>query len=71
MFMLFIIKAYAVNGASAAGKKAYKKAIKSGQGEAVAKNSQEKAERIYKNNKYWEKRRKREQRGPAETTGRA
>lgn len=69
--MLFIIKAYAVNGASAAGKKAYKKSLKNGQEEAIARREQEKAENRYKNNKYWEKRRKREQRGPAETTGRA
>lgn len=69
--MLFIIKAYAVNGSSGAGKKAYKKALKSGQTEAQAKKTQEKAENRYKENKYWEKRRKREQRGPAETTGRA
>ena len=71
MFMLFIIKAYAVNGSGAAGKKAYKKALKSGQTEAQAKKTQEKAENRYKENKYWAKRREKEQRGTTETTGRA
>lgn len=69
--MLFIIKAYAVNGGKAAGKRAYKKSLKSGLSEAQARREQEKAENRHKENKYWAKRREREQRGPAETTGRA